>query len=271
MVAVMARARASTRFGVAGHDRGGRVAHRMALDHPGRGRAGGGARHRPDPHAVRRDRPGVRHRLLPLVLPHPARRPAGAADRRATRSGSCARPCGAGRGRARAGGGGGDRRVRALLRRPRRDPRLVRGLPGGRRRSTSSTTAADAGARMACPLLVLWGAHGAMERLYDVLGTWRDTAADVRGRSLPCGHFLPEEAPEETAAELAAFFGRHARLGRGRGRAAGRRRLRSPARCRRAASRAWRAAPWWCGPGRGGGPAAPRARGGLVLVRARPR
>jgi len=65
---------------------------------------------------------------------------------------------------------------------------------------------ADAGARMACPLLVLWGAHGAMERLYDVLGSWRDTAADVRGRSLPCGHFLPEEAPEETAGELAAFF-----------------------------------------------------------------
>jgi len=65
---------------------------------------------------------------------------------------------------------------------------------------------ADAGARIGCPLLVLWGAHGAMERLYDVLGTWRDAAADVRGRSLPCGHFLPEEAPEETAAELAAFF-----------------------------------------------------------------
>ena len=45
-----------------------------------------------------------------------------------------------------------------------------------------------------------------MERLCDVLGSWRDTAADVRGRSLPCGHFLPEEAPEETAGELAAFF-----------------------------------------------------------------
>ena len=60
---------------------------------------------------------------------------------------------------------------------------------------------------MACPLLVLWGAHGAMERLHDVLGTWRGTAADVRGRALPCGHFLAEEAPEETAAELAAFFG----------------------------------------------------------------
>jgi haloacetate dehalogenase len=65
---------------------------------------------------------------------------------------------------------------------------------------------ADAGRRVECPLLVLWGEHGAMHRLYDVLGTWRDKAADVRGRALPCGHFLPEEAPEETAAELLAFF-----------------------------------------------------------------
>jgi haloacetate dehalogenase len=46
-----------------------------------------------------------------------------------------------------------------------------------------------------------------MNRLYDVLDTWRVRAADVRGRMLPCGHFLPEEAPDETAEELMAFFG----------------------------------------------------------------
>jgi haloacetate dehalogenase len=66
---------------------------------------------------------------------------------------------------------------------------------------------ADAGARIACPLLVLWGAHGAMHRLYDVLDTWRPSAADVRGGALPGGHFLPEECPDETLAELSAFFG----------------------------------------------------------------
>ena len=45
-----------------------------------------------------------------------------------------------------------------------------------------------------------------MERLYDVLGSWRDSAAEVNGRALPCGHFLPEECPEETLAELTSFF-----------------------------------------------------------------
>jgi haloacetate dehalogenase len=66
--------------------------------------------------------------------------------------------------------------------------------------------AADA-APLACPLLVLWGAEGAMARLYDVLGCWRELGTDVRGRALPCGHFLPEECPGETVAEISAFFG----------------------------------------------------------------
>jgi haloacetate dehalogenase len=66
---------------------------------------------------------------------------------------------------------------------------------------------ADAGARLACPLLVLWGAHGAMHRLYDVLDAWLASADDVRGRALAGGHFLPEECPDETLAELVAFFG----------------------------------------------------------------
>jgi len=62
--------------------------------------------------------------------------------------------------------------------------------------------AADADARIACPLLVLWGAKGAMHRIYDVLGTWMDEGVDVRGRALDSGHFLAEEAPEQTAREL---------------------------------------------------------------------
>ena len=66
--------------------------------------------------------------------------------------------------------------------------------------------AADQGAVIACPLLVLWGEQGAMHRLYDVLGAWRPLAADVRGRALPCGHFLPEESPEETTQALRDFF-----------------------------------------------------------------
>jgi haloacetate dehalogenase len=39
-----------------------------------------------------------------------------------------------------------------------------------------------------------------------VLATWRERASDVRGRKLACGHYLPEEAPEDTLAELIGFF-----------------------------------------------------------------
>lgn len=64
----------------------------------------------------------------------------------------------------------------------------------------------DRGRRIECPLLTLWGARGTLERWYDVLAIWRDWAVDVRGRALDCGHYLPEERPEETLAELQAFF-----------------------------------------------------------------
>ena len=63
-----------------------------------------------------------------------------------------------------------------------------------------------AGRRIACPLLVLWGGQARLEAWYDTLAVWREWAGDVRGRALPCGHYLAEEQPEETAAELLAFF-----------------------------------------------------------------
>lgn len=65
---------------------------------------------------------------------------------------------------------------------------------------------ADLNDKINCPVLVLWGDKGFMEKCYDVLATWRERAADVRGRSLPCGHFLAEESPQETLSELVAFF-----------------------------------------------------------------
>lgn len=61
-------------------------------------------------------------------------------------------------------------------------------------------------AKISCPVLVLWGEFGRMGRLYDVMDTWRARAADVRGTALPCGHFVAEEAPEGTVRELLAFF-----------------------------------------------------------------
>jgi haloacetate dehalogenase len=60
--------------------------------------------------------------------------------------------------------------------------------------------------RIDCPLLVLWGAQGFVNRSYDVLPVWRDYARHVEGGTVPSGHFLPEEAPEEVTAEMLRFF-----------------------------------------------------------------
>lgn len=65
---------------------------------------------------------------------------------------------------------------------------------------------ADLDRRIECPLLALWGDRGRIAQLFDVLDTWRDRASDVRGRALACGHFPAEEAPGETADELLAFL-----------------------------------------------------------------
>jgi haloacetate dehalogenase len=60
--------------------------------------------------------------------------------------------------------------------------------------------------RIACPVLALWSRRGDLEAWYDVLAIWRGWADDVRGRALDCGHYLAEEAPDETYSELRAFF-----------------------------------------------------------------
>jgi haloacetate dehalogenase len=65
---------------------------------------------------------------------------------------------------------------------------------------------ADLATRLSCPTLVLWGVHGAMHRLFDVLETWRARAPDAQGKALPAGHWLPEECPNELAAALQEFL-----------------------------------------------------------------
>ena len=60
--------------------------------------------------------------------------------------------------------------------------------------------------RIACPLLALWGAKGYMPKWYDVLAVWRDWADDVRGQEIDSGHYLAEEAPDETYTALREFF-----------------------------------------------------------------
>ena len=63
-----------------------------------------------------------------------------------------------------------------------------------------------AGRRIRCPMLALWGRDGAVGKCFKPLDEWKKLAVDVRGRALPCGHYIPEEAPEELLAELNAFL-----------------------------------------------------------------
>lgn len=64
----------------------------------------------------------------------------------------------------------------------------------------------EAGQRVACPLLALWGKQARLDAWYDTLAVWREWADDVRGNSLDCGHYLAEERPVETADALISFF-----------------------------------------------------------------
>ncbi len=52
----------------------------------------------------------------------------------------------------------------------------------------------------------IWGQFGKMDSLFNVVDTWKEKADNVIGKSLPCGHFIPEEAPEELLEEVVPFF-----------------------------------------------------------------
>lgn len=59
--------------------------------------------------------------------------------------------------------------------------------------------------KVTCPLLVLWGEHGFVGRAYDPSRVWQAEATDVRGKALPAGHFLPEDVPDLVVSEILAF------------------------------------------------------------------
>lgn len=63
-----------------------------------------------------------------------------------------------------------------------------------------------AGRRLAMPLRVLWGAEGVVGACFDVLALWRERADDVSGQALPCGHYIAEEAPQALIDEAQAFL-----------------------------------------------------------------
>jgi haloacetate dehalogenase len=188
------------RFAVVGHDRGGYVAFRLALDHP---------------EAVRRlavlDDVPIGEALARCDARFAARwwhwfflgQTAKPAERVI-----CMDPD------AWYGGDPGRMGAEAFAdyRRAIHDPATVHAMCEDYRAGLGVDRAHDdadrrAGRRLACPLLVLWAARDDLGELYgDVLGVWSDWADDVRGRPLDCGHHLSEEAPEELAAELRAFL-----------------------------------------------------------------
>ncbi|AKJ28743.1 alpha/beta fold hydrolase [Caldimonas brevitalea] len=62
------------------------------------------------------------------------------------------------------------------------------------------------GVRLTQPLRVLWGSHGTVGRCFDVLRLWRERADDVSGRALDCGHYIAEECPEALLGEMLEYF-----------------------------------------------------------------
>ena len=181
------------KFAVVGHDRGGRVGHRMALDHPDR---------------------VTRLAVLDIVptyylythvniqfvqayfhcfnylraAPAPENQLKEEIERAAARMTS---------------------EVDQEYLRVRRDPAAIHAMCEDYRAGASidlEHDKADLDKKIACPLLALWGAKAPMGRLYDVLSIWKERANTVVGRSLPTGHNLQEDAPELVATEIRAFL-----------------------------------------------------------------
>ncbi len=92
-----------------------------------------------------------------------------------------------------------------------RDPATIHGICEDYRASAGidlDHERADlaAGRRIACQMLALWGAQGVVGQCFDPLAEWRKLASKVKGRALPCGHYIPEENPAGLLAEVLPFL-----------------------------------------------------------------
>ncbi len=198
------------RFAVAGHDRGGRVAYRMALDHPDRIERL--AVLDVVPTATVWDRADARlaldywpWSLLAQPEPLPERVLAAAPEAIVDNA---------------LGGWGSPSaafppEVRAAYVQALRDPAHAHAICEEYRAAATLDREHDradraAGRRIACPLLALWSADGALATWYadagGPLALWREWSDDARGHPLEAGHFFPEEAPGQTADALSCFF-----------------------------------------------------------------
>ncbi|HWK44320.1 MAG TPA: alpha/beta hydrolase [Stellaceae bacterium] len=202
-VSVM-RALGHERFSVVGHDRGARVAHRMALDHAGAIDRVALLDIAPTATMYARTDKAFATRYFWwffLIQPEPLPETMIGADPAYFLKKHIA-------GQVKVPGATEDAVLQEYLR-CYDDPATIHAICEDYRAAATidlDHDAEDAEARVEAPLLALWGQLGTVGALYDVLETWREKATDVRGRPLPCGHTPQEEVPEETLAELTAFL-----------------------------------------------------------------
>ncbi|QIG39930.1 alpha/beta hydrolase [Microbacterium sp. 4R-513] len=198
-------------FAVAGHDRGGRVAYRMALDHPGVVSAAGAFDVVPTGEVwSRADAQMALTYWHWAFLAQPAPLPEDLIDANPSAFfESHVRALGLGRAPDRY-----PEELMTLYRGILDDPTVVHAICEDYRAGAGIDREHDdhdrsAGRRIGCPLLVLWSASGALPRFYgDVAAVWEPWAVDLRGRALDAGHFLVEDQPEQVADELLGLLRR---------------------------------------------------------------
>jgi haloacetate dehalogenase len=192
------------RFRVVGHDRGGRVAHRMVLDHEGRIERWAVLDIVPTRtmylQTDRRFAEAYYHWFFLIQpAPFPERLIGGDPDFFLTRH----------LGSRHAGLAAFDPEALAQYRSAFRDPAMIHASCEDYRAAATidlEHDEADLHHRVRVPMLVLWGAHGVVEACFKPLDDWRQRVATVTGGALECGHYLAEEAPAEMLAELVPFL-----------------------------------------------------------------
>jgi len=197
------------RFALAGHDRGGRVAYRLALDHPGRLSKLATLDIVPTWHMWHDLDARLAYRIWHwtfLALPAPGPEEVIGRDAVAfwdwkTAAGTKSKDLSS-----------FDPRALAHYRAFFQDPGRIHATCEDYRAGRTTDLAIDdadraAGRKIACPMLAIWGAAGIPSETKNPLDTWREWARDVRGFAIDCGHYLPEENAPATAKALIEFFG----------------------------------------------------------------
>lgn len=198
------------RFNLCGHDRGGRVAHRLALDHPDRVERLCVIDIAPTLDMYERTDmafASAYYHWFHLIQPEPLPETMIACDPVAYLHTKLGRWGGQGLGHV-------EPAAMAEYERCFCTPEGIHGACEDYRASAGIDLELDRasradGQRVACDMLVLWGERGVVNRLFRPLELWQSgCAASVEGRTMPAGHYIPEELPEDTATALRRFFSR---------------------------------------------------------------